>query len=203
MLLIVCYVLVEIIPIWTVLDGNFVDIFLKFDVLVDLIAPLLRQDGTILQNINNQQLLQQHDQLRLEQALAAENSFYEQQLLQPTGVQGLYSQAPSLSFASSTRQSELIFGHDISAYDHGVNLLPGLGTTRSKNSIKSLQNRPLSHLPINQSWLQQGSIRGNNFPDARIDEAIDDHFFPTKGDLRNPNEGKIGALTNSDQQNQL
>ena len=55
MLLIVCYILVEIIPIWTVLDGNFVDIFLKFDILVkDLIAPLLLQDGTILKNINAQ-----------------------------------------------------------------------------------------------------------------------------------------------------
>lgn len=66
MCLIVCYVIVEIIPIWTVLDGNFVDIFLKFDVLVkDLIAPLLLQDGALLQNINNaqtaQQFLQQHD----------------------------------------------------------------------------------------------------------------------------------------------
>lgn len=57
MLLIVCYVLVEIIPIWQVLDGNFVDIFLKFDVLVkDLIAPLLLQDGTILKNMNGQQI---------------------------------------------------------------------------------------------------------------------------------------------------
>lgn len=57
MLLIVCYVLVEIIPIWQVLDGNFVDIFLKFDVLVkDLIAPLLLQDGTILKNINSSQM---------------------------------------------------------------------------------------------------------------------------------------------------
>lgn len=109
----------------------------------------------------------------------------------------MYSQAPSLSFASSTRQSELIFGHDISGYEHGVNLLPGLGTTRSKTSIKSLQNRPLNHLPINQSGLQQGSITGNNFTDIRMDEATDDHFYPP-----NANEGK--PLTNlSDQPNQL
>lgn len=207
MLLIVCYVIVEIIPIWTVLDGNFVDIFLKFDVLVkDLIAPLLLQDGSLLQNIDNpqtaQDLLQQHDQLRLEQALAAENSFYEQQLLHQTGIHGVYSQAPSLSFASSTRQSELLFGQDISTYDHGVNLLPGLGaTTRSKTSIKSLQNRPLDHLRINQS-LQQGSTRGNNWPDSRIDET-DDNFFAAHGDLRKPNEGRIGAPTNLSDQNQL
>ena len=34
MLVIVCYIVVEILPIWFVLDGTFVDIFLKFDVLI-------------------------------------------------------------------------------------------------------------------------------------------------------------------------
>ena len=51
MMVIVCYVIVEIVPIWTVLDGNFIDIFLKFDVLIeqkDLIAPLLMPDGHLL-----------------------------------------------------------------------------------------------------------------------------------------------------------
>ena len=45
MMLIVCYTIVEIVPIWLVLDGNFVDIFLKFDALFkDLISPLLLSD---------------------------------------------------------------------------------------------------------------------------------------------------------------
>jgi hypothetical protein len=44
MTLIVEYIIVEILPIWIVLDGNFVDIFIKFSVLIeqkDLMAPLL------------------------------------------------------------------------------------------------------------------------------------------------------------------
>ena len=44
MLLIVIFLVVEIWPIWVILDGNFVDIFLKYSVLIeqkDLQAPLL------------------------------------------------------------------------------------------------------------------------------------------------------------------
>jgi len=35
MLLIVIFLVVEIWPIWVVLDGNFVDIFLKYSVLIE------------------------------------------------------------------------------------------------------------------------------------------------------------------------
>jgi len=35
MLLIVIFLVVEIWPIWVVLDGNFIDIFLKFEVLIE------------------------------------------------------------------------------------------------------------------------------------------------------------------------
>jgi hypothetical protein len=35
MLLIVIFVFVEIWPIWYVLDGNFIDIFLKYSVLIE------------------------------------------------------------------------------------------------------------------------------------------------------------------------
>jgi len=62
MMVIVCYVIVEIVPIWTVLDGNFIDIFLKFDVLIeqkDLIAPLLMPDGHLIQSLNNSQAASQ------------------------------------------------------------------------------------------------------------------------------------------------
>ncbi len=35
MALIVVYMIVEILPIWIVLDGNFIDIFIKFSFLID------------------------------------------------------------------------------------------------------------------------------------------------------------------------
>jgi len=44
MLLIVLFLVVEIWPIWIVLDGNFIDIFLKYQVLIeqkDLMTPLM------------------------------------------------------------------------------------------------------------------------------------------------------------------
>lgn len=44
MVLILIFLIVEIWPIWVVLDGNFVDIFLKVSVIIeqkDLKAPLL------------------------------------------------------------------------------------------------------------------------------------------------------------------
>jgi hypothetical protein len=44
MMLIVIFLVVEIWPIWVVLDGNFIDIFIKYSVLIeqkDLRAPLL------------------------------------------------------------------------------------------------------------------------------------------------------------------
>ena len=47
MLLIVIFLLFEIWPIWVVLDGNFIDIFLKQSVLIvqkDLMSPLLHQE---------------------------------------------------------------------------------------------------------------------------------------------------------------
>ena len=47
MSLIVIFMLVEIWPIFYTLDGNFVDIFLKYTALIeqkDLIAPLMLQD---------------------------------------------------------------------------------------------------------------------------------------------------------------
>ena len=47
MSLIVIFILVEIWPISYTLDGNFVDVFLKYMVLIeqkDLIAPLMLQD---------------------------------------------------------------------------------------------------------------------------------------------------------------
>lgn len=47
MSLIVIFILVEIFPIAYTLDGNFVDVFLKYMVLIeqkDLIAPLMLQD---------------------------------------------------------------------------------------------------------------------------------------------------------------
>jgi hypothetical protein len=47
MSLIVIFILVEIWPIAYTLDGNFVDVFLKYMVLIeqkDLIAPLMLQD---------------------------------------------------------------------------------------------------------------------------------------------------------------
>lgn len=44
MLIIVMFLIVEIWPLWLVLDGNFTDIFLKYSVLLeqkDLLSPLL------------------------------------------------------------------------------------------------------------------------------------------------------------------
>jgi len=44
MVLILIFLIVEIWPIWVVLDGNFVDIFVKYSVIIeqkDLKAPLL------------------------------------------------------------------------------------------------------------------------------------------------------------------
>jgi hypothetical protein len=44
MLIIVMFLIVELWPLWFVLDGNFIDIFLKYRVLLeqkDLLSPLL------------------------------------------------------------------------------------------------------------------------------------------------------------------
>ena len=48
MALIATYLIVEIIPIWIVSDGNFVDIFLKTEYLMeqkDLVRPLLDESN--------------------------------------------------------------------------------------------------------------------------------------------------------------
>lgn len=53
MVLIVIFLVVEIWPIWVVLDGNFVDIFIKYEVIIeqkDLKAPLLLDGRIIRQN---------------------------------------------------------------------------------------------------------------------------------------------------------
>ena len=50
MLIIVIFLVVEIWPIWVVIDGNFVDIFLKQSVLIeqkDLMTPLLYGEGKL------------------------------------------------------------------------------------------------------------------------------------------------------------
>ena len=142
MMLIVCYVLVEIVPIWLVLDGNFVDIFLKFDALFkDLISPLLLNDVTHLHNINPQQVEQlMQVQQKIDQTLL-ENlqrnidpedpngsyfdpnfiNYYQGSTDPASGMHGLYTQAPTLSFVSSIRQSELLFGNDSSLMQNGMN----------------------------------------------------------------------------------
>ena len=81
MLLIVIFLIVEIWPIWVILDGNFVDIFLKYSVLIeqkDLKAPLL---------FGNQDV----DRNDIE------------------AMRDLYSFQNTISYASSTRQSDLLF----------------------------------------------------------------------------------------------
>lgn len=58
MFIIVMFLIVEVWPLWHVLDGNFIDIFLKYKVLLeqkDLLSPLLLQDNVKggLISINN------------------------------------------------------------------------------------------------------------------------------------------------------
>lgn len=67
MMLIVIFLVVEIWPMWVVLDGNFIDIFIKYQVLIeqkDLRAPLL---------LNG----------RIPEAMDEESSNYNQQQLYP------------------------------------------------------------------------------------------------------------------------
>jgi hypothetical protein len=48
MFIIVMFLIVEVWPLWYVLDGNFIDIFLKYRVLLeqkDLLSPLLLQEN--------------------------------------------------------------------------------------------------------------------------------------------------------------
>jgi len=48
MFIIVMFMIVEVWPLWYVLDGNFIDIFLKYRVLLeqkDLLSPLLLQEN--------------------------------------------------------------------------------------------------------------------------------------------------------------
>lgn len=48
MYIIVMFLIVEVWPLWYVLDGNFIDIFLKYRVLLeqkDLLSPLLLEEN--------------------------------------------------------------------------------------------------------------------------------------------------------------
>ncbi len=48
MYIIVMFLIVEVWPLWYVLDGNFIDIFLKYRVLLeqkDLFSPLLLEEN--------------------------------------------------------------------------------------------------------------------------------------------------------------
>lgn len=48
MFIIVMFLIVEVWPLWYVLDGNFIDIFLKYRVLLeqkDLLSPLLLKEN--------------------------------------------------------------------------------------------------------------------------------------------------------------
>jgi hypothetical protein len=56
------FLIVEVWPLWYVLDGNFIDIFLKYRVLLeqkDLLSPLLLQENVkrglipLSNNLNN------------------------------------------------------------------------------------------------------------------------------------------------------
>ena len=62
MFIIVMFLIVEVWPLWYVLDGNFIDIFLKYRVLLeqkDLLSPLLLQENVkrglipLSNNLNN------------------------------------------------------------------------------------------------------------------------------------------------------
>lgn len=89
MILIVIFLIVEIWPIWVVLDGNFVDIFLKYSVIIeqkDLKAPLLL-GGRMINNND-------------EEAIYPRNM----QMAEP-----MYSYQNTISYASSTRQSDILF----------------------------------------------------------------------------------------------
>lgn len=80
MLLIVIFLVVEIWPIWVVLDGNFVDIFLKYQVLIeekDLRIPLLNNNQSVTEQVQRVNAIQQE-----------------------------YSQQHSFSMASSYKQSD-------------------------------------------------------------------------------------------------
>ena len=121
MILIVIFLIVEIWPIWVVLDGNFVDIFLKYSVIIeqkDLKAPLLLGGRMI------------HP--------ADEEAMYARQVQM---AEPMYSYQNTISYASSTRQSDILFQlQDKSERDRQ--------TYHSPYDIHSRHNSQLNHYPV-------------------------------------------------------
>ena len=123
MTLIVIFLVVEIWPIWLAHDGNFVDIFLKYDVLIeqkDLRAPLLLQDPRFdsLDSFNELDGLRDPEEspMIFARTLARINDIddhYTQDIQQCLEREGAYSQANSISLSSSPGQREVLLGTGI------------------------------------------------------------------------------------------
>ena len=123
MTLIVIFLVVEIWPIWLAHDGNFVDIFLKYDVLIeqkDLRAPLLLQDPRFdsLDSFNELDGLcdPQESPMIFAPSLVHVNDIddhYTQDIQQYLERERAYSQANSISFSSSAGQREVLLGTGI------------------------------------------------------------------------------------------
>lgn len=135
MSLIVIFLLVEIWPIAYTLDGNFVDVFLKYMALIeqkDLIAPLMLQDI----NMHEINALNENPQFR---SLTVAQVRQQRDLERD---QRLYSVANSISLASSMRQSDYQFNERHNTLQYYSPYVMG-STNQSQLTLGSSQIRQL------------------------------------------------------------